>query len=486
MFKKLRNRILATNMIVLSLLTIVALSLIYVVIERGVQAENQQRLTNEQSTRIVSYYGLVGMLNSDSWIFIEPPTSGQVLAMGEDSYPHVFFYDDTQSLTFYTQDNPDPTVLVATSSPAFIYYPTEVYTEAIRNFERTPDGSGSFTLNDRTWLFKRENPLFQLFGTIDLGSLSEGDSANRGFIASATFNLGDSTVLPEDIPWLAEEKREQLSPPRLALVDVTDSLASLERLSWILIASGTAIIILLFFMSFLLANRAIKPVEASWLRQKQFMSDASHELKTPLAIIRANKEVLQDNQNQTIESQSRWLDSIGAETNRMSKLVDALLILSKGDETPAELVELNVSSLTEEVCAQFEAPFFEKDLEMQSEISPDLRALVEEDSLRSAFAALFDNALRYTPEGQEVSITLAEEHKQILFTLRNTGVSLSKETLAHLFDRFWRDDQARNSSEGGFGLGLSIAQSAIQRSDGSIEASSDEDSVTITVRLKLA
>jgi len=237
-------------------------------------------------------------------------------------------------------------------------------------------------------------------------------------------------------------------------------------------------------MSRLMANRAVGPAEASWMRQKQFMSDASHELKTPLAVIRANKEVLQKNQTQTVLSQAKWLDSIGVETDRLSKLVDTLLILSKGDETPAELEVLDISQLVEEVSTEFEALFFEKGLELRTDITPELQALAEAGSLKTAFTALYENALQYSPEGQEVLVALAREPKQIVFTLRNTGVSLSKGALAKLFDRFYQADQARSTKTGGFGLGLSIAQSAVLRSGGKIEASSDEDSVTITVQLK--
>jgi signal transduction histidine kinase len=271
----------------------------------------------------------------------------------------------------------------------------------------------------------------------------------------------------------------------IALVDITDTQKTLSNLRLILILCGAGMFCVFFIGSLFLANRLVRPVEASWQRQRQFMSDASHELKTPLSIISANHEILQKNRDQTIESQIKWLDSNEAETGRMSKLVTALLDLSSGDESLAVLASVDMSRLTEEVCAGFEAVAFEKNVKLTTTVEPGLMIIAEEEGLRTALAALFDNAVKYTPDGSEISASLAQKRDQVVFALQNTGVSIPKEDLAHLCDRFYRVDQARSHDTGGFGLGLSVAQNAIRRSGGTLDITSDESSVTATVRFSL-
>ncbi|MCL2807676.1 MAG: HAMP domain-containing histidine kinase [Coriobacteriia bacterium] len=476
MFKKLRNKILISNMIVLSLLTIVAMGLTYAMTERMVHADNLQRLAEEAASQSHSLNVISAFLNTEGWsytgnagsrTFVCEETGEVTVTTGEEMFLFIFVGDD-------------PDLIPIVSGTDYRLYPMDAYLEAQRL--KPPHTAYSRYIDyyrvaagDRIWL-ARETPF--IVSDIDDNSRFTPD------VALATVPV--PIKIPDGLTELTQKQIEQLTDPRLAMVDITESLASLAQLRLILIASGIALTVLFFFTCLFLANRAVRPAEESWMRQRQFMSDASHELKTPLSIIRASKEVLHSNQGQTVESQAKWLNSIETETHRMSKLVDTLLTLSQGDETPAQLEKLDISSLVDEVRTMFEAPFYEKGLVLHSDITPELLALGEPDALKSAFVALFENALGYTPEGQEVSISLTKEHKHIKFVICNTGVCLLDEDLMRLFDRFYRVDQARSSGPGGYGLGLSIAQAAVLRSGGKLEAASDDNSVTFVIHLKPA
>lgn len=311
-----------------------------------------------------------------------------------------------------------------------------------------------------------------------------------------------TSVSGEAIEWDTEKTFAQIDADiNLILLDITNTAKQLDSSRFSLIVVGMVLLGVFLLVSFLISKQVVQPVEESWKRQTQFISDTSHELKTPLAIISANQEVLQNNLDETVVNHAKWLDSIKSETVRMSKLVTALLALSQGDEAPAKLETVDLSAFVEEAATEYEVLAFEQEIDMTRTVEPDLVVSFDEEDLRSALSALLDNAIRYTPPKHQVSIALVRERKHAVLTIMNNGVEIKAEDLPHLFDRFYRGDKARvrsneydedSSTEsvsrlhsGGFGLGLAIAKSAIERTGGTIEASSSNDTFTITVKLPL-
>ncbi len=243
--------------------------------------------------------------------------------------------------------------------------------------------------------------------------------------------------------------------------------------------------LLLFFgVSWLLSGIAIKPTAEAWKKQKQFVADASHDLKTPLTVILANADILRSQPQETVSSQMQWIEGTAEEAERMKKLVNQLLELAKSEDMQDSLVlsPLSVSDLAETAVLQFEPVAFERKILIDSDIAPNVILSCNEDSIVRVFHILLDNAIKYSPNGEKVTVRLEQHGTGAVFTVHNGGNPISAEDLPHLFERFYRADKAR--TVGGFGLGLSIAKNLVESLRGKISVtSSAEAGTTFTVRL---
>lgn len=235
-----------------------------------------------------------------------------------------------------------------------------------------------------------------------------------------------------------------------------------------------------FFISLLAANRSIKPVEKSYNKQKQFIADASHELKTPLATINTNVDVLLSHEDSVIRDEKKWLEYIKTEAERMTKLTNELLYLARLDHKENSVITLPVSfsEAAEGVILLMEAVIFEKDIELSYDIAPDLTVTGNTEQLKQLVMILLDNACKYTPPKGDIKITLRKESSDAVLIVRNSGEGISKEALEHIFERFYREDKSRTRSKGGYGLGLSIADAIVKSYKGSIKAESEKDKYT--------
>lgn len=230
-----------------------------------------------------------------------------------------------------------------------------------------------------------------------------------------------------------------------------------------------------FLISLFLSKWALNPLEKSWIQQKQFVADASHELKTPLTVILANNKILSNNSDKTIAEQKKWIESTLAEGQRMKKLIDDLLFLAKSDANTSKTVftSVNLSDTLMSSLLPFESVAYEKGIELQSDIKDNIHVDGNEGQLKQLFAILIDNACKYTDENGLINVTLKViSSKVALVCVQNNGESISKEDLAHIFDRFYRADKARLHKEGGYGLGLSIAKSIANEHNAKIWAES--------------
>ena len=247
----------------------------------------------------------------------------------------------------------------------------------------------------------------------------------------------------------------------------------------------------LYIVSRLFANWAIKPVGETWDQQRRFVSDASHELKTPLAVILANVQILQKDEGLP-EDSKRWVNSTADEAQHMKSLVEDLLTLARADEAKAgsvtatgPMVDFDLSEVVEETALEFDAVAFERGCSIECESAPGIVVKGDKAQLSRVAHTLLDNATKYAKKGTEVKVALSREGKKARFTVNNQGSVIAPDDLAHLFDRFYRTDKARSREEtGGFGLGLAIAKSIVEAHGGKIEVTSTaQEGTTFTVTI---
>ena len=260
---------------------------------------------------------------------------------------------------------------------------------------------------------------------------------------------------------------------RLAFADRTWERENLLALLRTCLLVGLLGLACFFVISLLLSTLALRPAERSWQQQKQFVADASHELKTPLTVILANAGILLAHSGDMADGQRKWVEYIQAEAQRMKSLVEDLLFLARSDDrrSPLRLQTVSFSDLAWEALLPFESVAFEAGVALDSQITPDLELLGDPEQLRRLVAILVDNR----PQGDEA-----------VLSVHNTGEPIPPEHLPRLFERFYRTDSDRARSQGGYGLGLSIAKSIVDGHRGRISVSSSAISGTLfTVRLPL-
>ncbi|MCM1194848.1 MAG: HAMP domain-containing histidine kinase [Corallococcus sp.] len=239
-------------------------------------------------------------------------------------------------------------------------------------------------------------------------------------------------------------------------------------------------------LSIVLAKIALKPVEESWNKQKQFVADASHELKTPLSVIMANTEIIASHRDETVESQMRWIDNTRSESQRMADLVADLLFLAKNDDgLKVQMEKTNVSDCIETTVLSYDAVFYENGKIFCYDIAPDLYVSGNEGQLKQLATILLDNANKYSVGNGNISLSLTCAGRHLNLSVSNDSDELTAEQLTHLFDRFYTVDKSRNSDKGGNGLGLSIAQIICRTHGGDISADYADGRVTITAELPL-
>lgn len=236
-----------------------------------------------------------------------------------------------------------------------------------------------------------------------------------------------------------------------------------------------------FNLLFTLSKRIVRPVSESYEKQRRFITDAGHEIKTPLTIISADADVLDMEYGG-----SEWLRDIHIQVQRLTALTNDLIYLSKMEEGGNRLQtrEFSLSALAEELVRSFQATARTQGKTFTSRVQPNILLRGDEKMIGQALSNLLDNALKYSePEGT-ISLTLEKRGRSVCLEVYNTTPSISEEDLKSLFDRFYRADPSRNSRTGGHGIGLSIVQAVVQAHKGEVSASSrDGRSLTVSVTL---
>lgn len=269
-------------------------------------------------------------------------------------------------------------------------------------------------------------------------------------------------------------------------VDIGLQTLAIKDLVIILAALGVMLII-----SVGLSIWIVKPVEEAWNQQRRFVADASHELKTPLAVIIANNQILASDPNIPKESR-RWIESTSDESTHMKNLVEELLELARTDETVAgsqgvmQKVPVDFSAMVENAALEFDAIAFERGTSIEESIEEGVRVSGDPEWLERLCKILIDNACKYSAKGSPVRVNLSHDSRRCTFAVNNFGNTIDPEDLPHVFERFYRTDKSRSrdAKTGGFGLGLAIAQGIANSHEGTISVTSNEASgTTFTVVL---
>lgn len=222
-------------------------------------------------------------------------------------------------------------------------------------------------------------------------------------------------------------------------------------------------------VSILLAWWATRPVERAWRQQRQFLSDASHELKTPLTVILSNAELLSALPLE--ERPARWTDNILSESHQMKRLVEEMLTLARADSmTAAVLGDVSLSEAAEDCVLAFEPVAFEAEKALEYRLAEEVCVLGDGEKLRRLVSILLDNAIKYGAPGGAVTLALERRERQAVLTVSNPG-EIPAEHLPRLFERFYRADASRGE-QSGFGLGLSIAGAIAREHKGALRAES--------------
>ena len=258
----------------------------------------------------------------------------------------------------------------------------------------------------------------------------------------------------------------------IVFADISSEKAMIRGLVKNSVIIGLISYLLLFLISLLLAKWVTKPVEKTWNEQKQFIADASHELKTPLTVIMTNAEMMNDS-SYTEKDRDNFSKNILSTSKRMRGLVESLLELARLDNNriPLKFESIDLSRLINNSLLPFEPLFYENDMELSANIDEGINVEGDKEKLRQVVNILLDNALKYCDPADKVTVKLKKQSANCLLSVSGLGTPLSKDECQDIFKRFYRVDQSRNDSQS-YGLGLSIADSIISEHNGKIWAES--------------
>lgn len=329
----------------------------------------------------------------------------------------------------------------------------EMFPREMRGPEKNP---GFTPIPTFTVYLDADNKIINARGA--LFDLSDKEALNKIVKTSLASNSDTGVITSASLRYLKQSTADGMI---IAFVDRSMEISTLTSLVKTSILVGIGSLLVFFFISLFLSRWALRPVEKAWEQQRQFVADASHELKTPLTVILANADIVLSHKQETVAEQAKWIEYIQTEAERMTKLVDNLLFLAKTDEAKARVIlsQVNFSDTVWGSILPFESVAFEQGKNLESDISPDLHILGDEGKLKQLVGILLDNACKYADEHGTITVKLFKnaDHR-IKLSVSNTGTYIPPDQIEHIFERFFRVDKSRAREQGGYGLGLSIAQ----------------------------
>ncbi|MEK3718262.1 sensor histidine kinase [Paenibacillus sp. FSL R7-0333] len=407
MFNKLRTRFLIVNLVTISIIMLVAFAAIYIFTYRNVQGDIYMAL-----------HRIADMQQRGPGDGQSPPGAGGGGGRGTmpmDQGP-IDPYQPERSVSFTVQTDASGTM---TGKESKFTMDDDLYSAALKEALSLGRDTGRFTMDGSRWIF-----------------MVKPASSGKQFV----------------------------------FMDITAQQQILTNLIYTFAAVGLLTLVILYFTSRYFAGRSIAPVREAFDKQKQFIADASHELKTPLTIINTNADVLLANSEDTIRNQAKWLQYIKSETERMTRLVGDLLYLTEMDDARTRKLHsrFNMSEAVENIILTMEAVLFEKNISFDYDIQPELTVPGNSEQIKQVVMILLDNAVKYTNPKGAVHISLHKQNSDVLLSVSNTGEGIAAEHLARIFDRFYRTDTSRARKQGGYGLGLAIARSIVDQHQGRI------------------
>ena len=314
---------------------------------------------------------------------------------------------------------------------------------------------------------------------VNLENTTTVDRAAAVHYASRALERGRETGFLDEFRFMRRDTGENAT--LFVFLDCTKGLTTAARFLFTCLGISAGGLAAVFLLLLLLSKRIVKPVSESYEKQKRFITDAGHELKTPLTILSADVDVLEMR-----HGSNEWLQDIRLQIRRLTELTHDLIYLSKMEEEQSRLQMefFSLSDLAEELVQSFQTLAKAQNKPFSSQIQPELTFHGDERAIGQVISILLDNALKYSPPEGAISLTLEKRGRHLHLEVCNTAASLPSENLNRLFDRFYRADPSRSSQTGGYGIGLSIAKAVVAAHRGEITAfSRDGHSLTVSVHL---
>lgn len=314
----------------------------------------------------------------------------------------------------------------------------------------------------------------------DTGQIAAVDAEQATDYAQKAAASGKTSGFLDDYRFLVQNESGGI---RVIFLDCGRSLSSFRTTLLASVSLAVLGLAAVLFLLLILSRRIVRPMAESYEKQRQFITDAGHELKTPMTIISADADLaeMECGENQR-------LTDIRRQAQRLTALTNDLIYLSRMEEEQPKLqyIDFPISDVVEEMAQSFAAPARSQDKDFQVQVQPMLSFKGDEKGIRQLVSILLDNALKYSSPGGQLALRLEKQGRNLLLTVSNTCAQLmEQDKLPHLFDRFYRTDQSRNSQSGGYGLGLSIAKSIVSAHKGKIRAESP-DGTQLTIQVTLA
>ena len=319
--------------------------------------------------------------------------------------------------------------------------------------------------------------------TIDTGKIASVSTSEAGDYATSLYGKGKTKGFIDQYKYLSVSTTNTNGDNMVLYVFINCSKELMTIRTYALASIGISIIGLLvvFVLVCFFSKTVTKPMAESYEKQKRFITDASHEIKTPLTIIDANTEVLE-----MMEGENEWTVSIRKQIARLTALTEKLVFLSRMDEdsTRLEMQEFNISDAILDTAMPFETVAESKGKTLDISVAPDINYTGSETNIRQIVSLLLDNAIKYSSENGSIRLNFSTNGKLKTLSVWNTVDEIETGKLDYLFERFYRIDKSRNSKTGGFGIGLSVVQAIVQAHNGKVSAKSEDGkSIEFTISL---
>lgn len=319
--------------------------------------------------------------------------------------------------------------------------------------------------------------------TIDTGKIASVSTSEAGDYATSLYGKGKTKGFIDQYKYLSVSTTNTNGDNMILYVFINCSKELMTIRTYALASIGISIIGLLvvFVLVCFFSKTVTKPMAESYEKQKRFITDASHEIKTPLTIIDANTEVLE-----MMEGENEWTVSIRKQIARLTALTEKLVFLSRMDEdsTRLEMLEFNISDAILDTAMPFETVAESKGKTLDISVVPDINYTGSETNIRQMVSLLLDNAIKYSSENGSIRLNFSTNGKLKILSVWNTVDEIETGKLDYLFERFYRIDKSRNSKTGGFGIGLSVVQAIVQAHNGKVTAKSEDGkSIEFTISL---